>query len=238
MKELCSKIVKKRGAMTEDRPCIREKNHSGEHIPDLTGMQFGNLVVIKRALDYVRKRQRRTRWKCKDLFGLTRSVDASSLLRGRMNGKNAAAGSGHGTYDKNGKQYPSYCSALRHIEWIVSSNYPRHKSYKNMKLHPEWDPRKTNLSIGQCAQRAMRWIQENIGERPSPDYQLHVIKKHERDSGFFSPKGIKWLPKIDRHQRMELAQAEAVFRNLPDKQFQALVSSELMRRAKSNGSAC
>jgi hypothetical protein len=230
-KTLCGKMIK-RGLMTEERPCIRDRHSGGNHSPNLEGLRFGNLIVGKRAPNRVGSNSKghHPQWY---ILGRNEPILSHVLIKGRSLGKIAERYSNTGTIWALGKMKSEYSTAIDHITQIIDVRHQNHSRYKYMKMYPGWDPRINGYTRGQSAQLVMRWLLENM-PKPGPDYQLHVIKSKDYPHGYFAPGHIEWKhkdAKIDIHQSGELHAAVSTIMDLPEKQFQATISRMLVRRA-------
>jgi hypothetical protein len=205
MMNLCGKMIKK-GAMTEPRPCIRNKNHiGGRHTPDLIGMQFGNLVVTKLASpDTQNSDSNHTRW---HVSGRKNPVRIMSLINSVNRGINPESG-GLCFTRIAGKLRPEYPTSYSHLSLIIRGV----STYGKTSIYPSWDPRKNGVGLGKSAQLVVKWMIENDMMKPSKgSWQLHIIKPKR----FFGPGGIRWVPECDRH---DIASLDAIFNQSKKKQ--------------------
>lgn len=92
---------------------------------------------------------------------------------------------------RSSARHPEYKSIYDHHRVTFTIQHP---SYIGMPFCDNWNPNK-----GGMFNNGVKWIIENIGKRPSKDYQLHVI---DRRIGFM-PNNIIWVPK-SQHRRLEL----------------------------------
>jgi hypothetical protein len=215
----CGKLVKKPG-MPEARPCLRNKGHSSAHTPDLTGLKnvFGYIEILRRAPE--RAQNRAIRWRVLDKFGGERTVRADYFFinTSRRGRRRPIRRSGLGGKDKNGKTYPEYHAVLNHYAHIFNKNDPAHSSYKDMIFYDKW-----NSKEGGSLVDGARWIRKNLGPKPGPGWQLHVLKTKKHPHGFFGPGGIVWRHKMDRHDQDLLD----LIHEWPKKKLREFVQNEI-----------
>ena len=70
----------------------------------------------------------------------------------------------------------------------------RDRCYKDMPFYDGWNPAK-----GGSVKAGAEWIILNLGRRPGPDWQIHII---DRLVGFV-PGNLAWIPR-DSHKQQEL----------------------------------
>lgn len=165
----CGKLIKKLG-MPKAGPCLRKKNHGGFHTPDLSGLKIHNYVVLHRELDRVRPSKQGVWWVVLDRSGNRRIVIASSLFNGDSIGLHTRRGGSLAVHDKLGHIKPEYRTVVFHL------NRWRRKigNYGKMKFFKDWDSDQGGAPI-----EGFLWILKNLGPKPGPDYQLHVLKNKE-----------------------------------------------------------
>jgi hypothetical protein len=99
-RDKCKNIIKK-ASMMEPRECIYFAGHGGPHSPDLTGLWFTNLHVVKMGKQKRNTHGTLTTWDCVDRKGRARlGVHVSNLLNGGSRG--LCAPHGDGTINKAG----------------------------------------------------------------------------------------------------------------------------------------
>jgi hypothetical protein len=151
-------------------------------------MQFGKGVVISRSSDYVYPNgERCARWNFKNRYGQIFPARADAMIDGRNNGVRVRPGTGVGIQDKFGKMRPEYGTVRHHYALVFYSGTQQHKNYKNMIFFDDWAPCKGGSII-----EGGQWIIKNLGAKPGPDWQLHVLKTRKYPHGFFGPGGIMW----------------------------------------------
>ena len=89
---------------------------------------------------------------------------------------------------------PEYASVNTHHQSMKTSYKTKHATYRGMPFYVGWDPDK-----GGTYTDGARWIIENIGRKPSRDYELHII---DRRLGFV-PWNLAWVPRSE-HKREEM----------------------------------
>lgn len=166
------------GVMLESRPCVREKHAGGGHSADLTGMRFGELLVIRQAVPYVvsSSGKQRMRWLC-DRRGVQLTVFANQLITGRCSGKRELHG-----FSKT--HLAIYSTVRNHWRWITTINDPNHAKYAGMPFESSWNP---DLHLGRLG-AGVQWILENLGPKPGPNWSLDIIE-HEKG---FVPGNLRW----------------------------------------------
>jgi hypothetical protein len=164
--------------MTGKRKCIRKKGHSGRHSPDLTGMKFGNLLVVSK--DSIKKDQ--VVWVVRNDVFLQKIV-GRSLTDGTTRGINAPHG-----FQTGGTKTPELLTVGNHRRLIsVKSGPNKHsKYYVGMPFYSGWDPAK-----GGAVWRGAKWIVDNLGKRPGKGWSLDII---EQSKGFV-PGNLRWVPR-------------------------------------------
>jgi hypothetical protein len=186
MKKRCLKVIKL-GEMSEPRRCLRSLNHSGYHTPNLKGMRFGRIKVL-RFLGSPGK-NRVVRWQVA-INGTERPVNARSLIRGGNKGKRLHQ---HGF-----RATPEYTSVMNHYNHIFR-NTQAHKYYNGMPFCDDWNPKK-----GGDLWHGARWIIKNLGSKPGPKWSLDVIIQAKG----FVPGNLRWALKgiqmrNQRHRLLE-----------------------------------
>lgn len=73
----------------------------------------------------------------------------------------------------------------------------------------------------------MKWILENLGPKPGPCWEMHVLKTSENLHGYFGPGGLQWRPKADRHD----AHAVDVITEWTNTKWEIFKKQEDQRRA-------
>lgn len=198
----CSVKIKK-GVMTEVRRCFRDAGHAGSHAPDLVGMYFGALIVVRRGKDGIRPDGRKkTRWIVKDKFlNIENAVDARTLIIGQNKGVFLKGA-------KRPKRGSPECNTVRnHLRCILNENYWAHKYYHDMPLFDEWNPEITPGG----ALRASLWIFNNLGLRPSKNWSLDIIN-HAKG---FVPGNLRWAKRLTQISN----QRHRLLGQLPDDEF-------------------
>lgn len=210
----CGVMVKKPG-MPEERPCIQSKGHKGgNHSPDLTGLEFGYSQKVVRLGPPNEGKQ--TRWIVLDRFGEEKLVRACDLLDGTSTGKKVKVDSSN----KN-SQSLEYNAVYSHYH---AKYFLKRLSYQKMEFFDEWNPEKDGSLV-----KGSLWIRENLGPKPGPDWELHVLKTKKYPHGFFGPGGIVWRHKRDRHDQALLD----MIHEMPKKQLHAVQNEiqSLLRKA-------
>jgi len=175
---------------------------------------FGFVEILRRGPDYVRPgAPPRLRWVALDKWGDKRLVRDSTLFKGGRRGFQAAVGSGSGSYDKSGKLYPEYASIRHHLYGISKLSH-----YKDLVFFEDWNPHKGGSIVA-----GVRWIRKNLGPKPGPGWQLHVLKTKKHPHGFFGPGGIVWRHKMDRHDQDLLD----LIHEWPKKKLRQFVQNEI-----------
>ena len=85
---------------------------------------------------------------------------------------------------------PEVRTVRQHLSWIKTGL----STYAGMPFHDAW-----NSAKGGTADAGERWIVQNLGRRPSPTHQLHIV---DRQLGFV-PGNLQWVPR-DQHKRQEM----------------------------------
>jgi hypothetical protein len=100
-------------------------------------------------------------------------------------------------------------TAWNHYKWAHTPNQPNFKHYQHMQFHQAWDTAPgTPDAAAVFAANAVLWIKAHCpAPRPGHLWALHVDKTEKYPFGYFGPDGIRWMPRIDMHQKLELAQA-------------------------------
>jgi hypothetical protein len=88
---------------------------------------------------------------------------------------------------------PEYATVNTHRASIRTAYKAKNATYRNMPFFAEWEPRKGGCSAG------AKWIIDNLGRKPSPDYELHIV---DRTLGFV-PGNLQWIPRSE-HKREEM----------------------------------
>ena len=161
------------------RPCISRQNHWPlGHTPDLCGLEFGALKVIRRAKNRIRPNgHRQARWVVRDKFLDTiRIIPAYALLSGESRGVKF--------YSRIKRGDPELTTAHNHLRAILKSSWWAHKYYKGMPIFSEWDPGRTPGA----AKRAAHWIRQNLGKRPTCNWSLDIV---DHAKGFV-PGNLRW----------------------------------------------
>ena len=159
--------------------CFRNSGHKGSHSPDLLGEFFGDIYVKKLGRPYLRKSgTTKTIWVIEHR-GFEKEVLAESLTSQANLGVRVQAGYS----SKNGRMRPEYATVASHFKSIFGHN-PSDKSYWGMPFFDGWNPNK-----GGSYQAGAKWIIENLGEKPGPEYSLDIIK-HEIG---FMPGNMRWV---------------------------------------------
>lgn len=70
-----------------------------------------------------------------------------------------------------------------------------HQRYKKQVWFGPWDQ-----SQGGTLEAARNWFKANL-PKPGPGYELHVMKSQEYPHGYFGPGWLKWVHKMDRHDK-------------------------------------
>ena len=65
-----------------------------------------------------------------------------------------------------------------------------------MAFFDDWNPDKGGSFVN-----GVIWIRQNLGLKPGPDWQMHVLKTKKYPHGFFGPGGIVWRRRMDRHDQ-------------------------------------
>ena len=98
-------------------------------------------------------------------------------------------------------------TASFHYYCAHNSTSPQFKSYREMTFYFVWDTAAgTPEAARTFARNAETWMMTNC-RCPGKDWALHVDKTALFPKGFFGPGGIRWMKKLDVHQKIELAQA-------------------------------
>jgi len=227
----CGKMIRKRG-MPKARPCCKKSGHFGNHTPDLTGLKniYGYKEALSRGPDYIsyyiRKEKtyscRATRWWMLDRFGFKRLVMASHIFYRGSRGLSTVAprGSGLGSRTKRGGFRPEWRSVSGHLQAILNKNHLKYPYYRKVIVFNGWKPYKKAIRT------AVFWVLENLGPRPSPDHQLHILKTKKHPFGFFGPGGLKWVHGSDRHDNDVLD----LVAEWPSKKWREFVKQENLRR--------
>lgn len=182
--EYCQELTKKPN-MSEARPCIRQKGHTGKHVPNLTGLHMHGYYIISIAPP----QNRNTRWYVQDRLGNRGCILNYSLMNGLSKGKKTIRGSGQGACDKNGKSRPEYATVRSHHNHIFKQ---KKSAYVGMPFYDEWNPDKGGLfALG------AKWIVDNLGCRPSSHHSLDII---EHRKGFV-PGNLRWTLTQSQNQK-------------------------------------
>jgi hypothetical protein len=89
------------------------------------------------------------------------------------------------------KKNPIYVTVTNHYNSIRAGKNP---TYRDMIFFTGWDPKQ-----GGSFADGTKWIQDNIGLRPSRTHHLHIV---DRRLGFV-PGNLAWVPR-DKHQQQEM----------------------------------
>lgn len=90
---------------------------------------------------------------------------------------------------------PEYGTVVTHRRSIaLAADDPNLASYIGMPFYPAWD-----FKSGGSYAAGAKWIIENLGHKPSTDYDMHII---DRRLGFV-PGNLAWVPR-SKHKREEL----------------------------------
>lgn len=177
----CKKPIK-RGVMIETTPCALRKKHKGGCSPNLTGLKFGELKVLGKAESYVKSDgQRILRWRVRDLQNQIRLVYGTELTSGKSSGKHALKGCGYTYADK--KNRPEYTTVCNHYRYIFTFGIRCHDNYVGLPYCDDWNPKK-----GGSFPKGAKWIIENLGYKPGPDWSIDII---EHNKGFV-PGNLRW----------------------------------------------
>lgn len=95
-----------------------------------------------------------------------------------------------------------------------------HNAYKNQVWCALWDPRQ-----GGTLEAARQWFRAYL-PKPGPGYELHVLKTTQYPHGYFGPGGLKWVHKMDRHDK----DLTALVSHWTDAQWEEFVKQENGRR--------
>lgn len=87
-----------------------------------------------------------------------------------------------------------YRSVVNHFKWITDP-VGRYHGYEGMPAYDAWNPKHGS----QVVVNAVREIIAEIGDKPSRDYNLHII---DRRVGFW-PGNLMWIPAV-QHKRAEM----------------------------------
>jgi hypothetical protein len=89
---------------------------------------------------------------------------------------------------------PEYVTVQSHKQSIKTAYQTRNAAYANLPFFAAWDPDQGGrLVVG------AQWVIENLGRKPSKDYELHII---DRRLGFV-PGNLAWVPRSE-HKREEM----------------------------------
>ncbi len=89
---------------------------------------------------------------------------------------------------------PEYYTVATHRQSIRTAYKSKNATYQDMPFCEAWDPDRGGSYIA-----GAKWIVENLGKRPSRDYELHIV---DRRLGFV-PGNLAWVPRAD-HKREEM----------------------------------
>jgi hypothetical protein len=89
---------------------------------------------------------------------------------------------------------PEYASVNTHHQSMKTSYKSKHATYRGMVFYEGWDPDKGGTYVA-----GAKWIIENLGRKPSRDYELHIV---DRRLGFV-PGNLAWVPRSE-HKREEM----------------------------------
>ena len=89
---------------------------------------------------------------------------------------------------------PEYTTVNTHHQSMKTSYKVKNATYRNIPFFPDWDP-----DAGGRYLAGEKWIIENLGRKPSRDYELHII---DRRLGFW-PGNLAWIPRSE-HKREEM----------------------------------
>ena len=167
-------VVIVRGLMSEARQCIKDKGHRFRHTPDLIGMVFSHLIVKRRGRPIGENNM--TVWIVADIYnGKERAVRAASLLNGSIIGKDSL--------NLLSRHKPEYNTVQNHWKFVFDPRNPAFLRYKDMPFCDDWNPRK-----GGDYRKGVKWILENLGKRPGPEWSMDII---EHAKGFM-PGNLRW----------------------------------------------
>jgi hypothetical protein len=93
------------------------------------------------------------------------------------------------------KYKPETLAIGQHYYQHISPKARSHRNYKYQEWFPFWDPKQ-----GGSLANAREWFRNNL-PKPGPGYELHVIKSLEHPYGYFGPGWLKWVHKMDRHDK-------------------------------------
>lgn len=173
----CAIKTKGRG-MSKSCPCMRECGHSGPHRPDLTGLEYPVLTVLRP----LGVQHGHFKWEVKHKFsGKIRKVYHHDLVAGRT-GTNFASGGGSGITTS---KPPEYVTIISHIHNILNPRARQYKFYRGMPVYKEWNFRRGGSPI-----KGYYWLIENLGKKPGPGWSLDIIMH----SAGFVPGNLRWVP--------------------------------------------
>ena len=163
---------------------MRKKGHGGLHTPDLTGMTVGRYFIVGVGPQYKNNKNKNklTRWVV-EVDGERKLIFASGITSGDITGTSFANGYASGGRN-NG--HPEYSTVSTHHYYIFIGTGLRYRSYKGMPFCEEWNPDK-----GGAFWKGAKWIIDNLGKRPDPEWSMDIIK-HELG---FVPGNLRWASK-------------------------------------------
>lgn len=191
-------------SLGREKPCIRNFGHTGHSCtPDLLGEKFGEVTVIRLGSRYIKCGNKYWTWvvECR---GREKEIRANRLISGDQKGSylhHGYSGSGVG-----GKPRPEWATVKNHHHNIFHSSSRGHKNYKGMPFFKEWNP-----DCGGDLWKGAKWIIENLGERPSPNYTMDVI---DHAIGFV-PGNLRWAS----HKTQERNKQHKWLGNVSDDEF-------------------
>lgn len=157
---------------------------------DLTGQVFGKLTVIERAPDRKDKYRTRTMWLCRCECGREKAILTTNLTGGQSQSCGCSLRSleprvMHG-HTKKRVRSPTYST------WNCMNtrcNCESHSMYYNYGAK--------GITVCKRWQKFTNFL-EDMGERPSPDHQIHRLDKEKG----YEPDNCMWVHRKD-HKRLE-----------------------------------
>ena len=101
-------------------------------------------------------------------------------------------------YKKNRAYWKNHSDTGRmSVRWhhhAIFSGLPRHRTYRGMPFYDGWDPKR-----GGSYDTASKWIVDNLGTRPGPEWSLDIIK-HEVG---FVPNNLRWAKTFTQNRNQQ-----------------------------------
>ena len=156
--------------------CLRRAKHSHPCSPDLTGMKIGGFLVKR-----LGPSNKGIQWFV-EVNGVEKLVYSYAMISGKITGKYYNSG----YQSRDGKRSPEYVTVMSHKGLIFNPSNSKHKNYKGMPFYDGWNPSK-----GGAIWKGAKWIVDNLGIRPGPQWSMDIIN-HEFG---FVPGNLRWANK-------------------------------------------